>query len=287
VTLTCLDAQGASASCTASVTVVDQTAPGVTCPASRVAECVNGGAAVDFAADAMATDNCGVNAFSCAPPSGSTFALGTTPLSCTATDTSGNTASCAFDVTVADTKPPVVRPSSGGQLSPPNHKYVTKTLADCNPVIQDQCQGTIDLASAHPAITCVTSDEPDNDGGDGNTTQDIVILSPTSVNLRAERSGNGDGRVYTIHFRVTDAAGNAGEGVCVVTVPLGKAGDDEGDSGGDDKGDNGGDDKGDGAGKADETEESGAHADHPRLRKVDKGRDAVDSGVHNSVGMCK
>jgi hypothetical protein len=39
------------------------------------------------------------------------------------------------------------------------------------------------------------------------------------VQLRAERDGNGNGRVYTIHFRVTDAAGNVGTKTAKVSVP--------------------------------------------------------------------
>jgi hypothetical protein len=57
----------------------------------------------------------------------------------------------------------------------------------------------------------VTSDEPDDiaGGGDGNTIHDIVIASNCkSVQLRAERDGNGNGRVYTITFKVRDASGN-------------------------------------------------------------------------------
>src|SRR5262245_9503602 len=92
--LTCSDPQGAPASCVGRVTVVDQTPPAVTCPPSQVAECVNGGAAGTYP-NAQATDNCGSAAVACAPPSGSSFGLGTTPVMCTATDTSGNQSSCA------------------------------------------------------------------------------------------------------------------------------------------------------------------------------------------------
>ena len=58
-------------------------------------------------------------------------------------------------------------------------------------------------------ISQVTSDEVQNGNGDGNTLNDIVIASDCkSVQLRSERSGNGDGRVYTITFKVSDTAGN-------------------------------------------------------------------------------
>jgi hypothetical protein len=44
----------------------------------------------------------------CSPPSGSTFAVGTTPVNCTATDAAGNVAPCSFTVTVKDAEPPVI-----------------------------------------------------------------------------------------------------------------------------------------------------------------------------------
>ena len=66
----------------------------------------------------------------------------------------------------------------------------------------------------------MTSDEANNSGGDGNTTNDIVIAPDCkSVQLRSERSGNGNGRVYTITFKVTDASGNVATATAKVTVP--------------------------------------------------------------------
>jgi len=47
-----------------------------------------------------ASDNCSGATVVCSPPSGSTFQEGTTNVNCTATDASGNTASCSFAVTV-------------------------------------------------------------------------------------------------------------------------------------------------------------------------------------------
>jgi hypothetical protein len=112
-----------------------------------------------------------------------------------------------------------VTAAGAGALWSPNHKYVSTSLEACGISIVDQCQGPISLGAASAAITCVTSDEVENGEGDGNTTEDMIIDSATTVRLRAERSGVGDGRVYNIHFRVTDAAGNPAHGVCQVTVP--------------------------------------------------------------------
>ena len=58
----------------------------------------------------------------------------------------------------------------------------------------------------------VTSNEPDNGLGDGDTSNDIsgagLGTDDRSVQVRAERSGTGTGRVYTFVYRVTDSSGN-------------------------------------------------------------------------------
>jgi len=66
----------------------------------------------------------------------------------------------------------------------------------------------------------VTSNEPDNGEEDGNTVNDIVIVDDFHFELRAERSGVGTGRVYTITYLVTDACGNSTLASATVTVPL-------------------------------------------------------------------
>jgi hypothetical protein len=102
VTCTATDASGNAASCSFTVTVKDCEPPKITCP-NDIVTCNEPGkpfAVVTFTA--TATDNCGVATVVCAPPSGSTFPIGTTPVTCTATDTSGNPSTCSFTVTVKD-----------------------------------------------------------------------------------------------------------------------------------------------------------------------------------------
>jgi predicted extracellular nuclease len=97
-------------------------------------------------------------------------------------------------------------------LWPPNHKYV-------------EVQATVtasDNFDPNPTVTLVsvTSNEPDNGEDDGNTVNDIVIVDQDTFKLRAERSGIGSGRVYTITYMVTDACGNTAQATATVTVPI-------------------------------------------------------------------
>ncbi|MFL6277629.1 MAG: HYR domain-containing protein [Blastocatellia bacterium] len=100
-TVTCSTTAGPS--CSFTVTVNDTQPPSITCPANvtSVSPVPGTGGVVTYPPP-TASDNCPGVATSCTPPSGSTFPLGTTSVTCTATDTSGNTATCSFTVSVFD-----------------------------------------------------------------------------------------------------------------------------------------------------------------------------------------
>jgi uncharacterized repeat protein (TIGR01451 family) len=104
VTLTVTDNRGGTNSCSATIVVVDSTPPTITCPANIVTNVPFGqtNAVVNFPAPTIG-DNCSGTSTNFVPPSGSTFALGTNAVTVTATDRSGNTNSCTFNVIVAQT----------------------------------------------------------------------------------------------------------------------------------------------------------------------------------------
>jgi len=97
------------------------------------------------------------------------------------------------------------------RLWPPNHKYVNVTAT----VV------AADNFDSNPSATLVsvTSDEPDSGLDVEDLPDDIVIVNDFRFKLRAERWEGGDGRVYTITYRVTDACGNSTEASATVTVP--------------------------------------------------------------------
>ena len=153
-------------------------------------------------------------------PSG-VFPLGTTSVTLTVTFTDPLTFVQfndvdTVDITVVDNTPPALavlaRPMI---LWPPNH-----TLHEVRALVM-----ATDVCDPDPDVTLVslTSSEPDNDTGDGDTVDDIQDADIGSDDreflLRAERAGNGDGRVYTALYNVTDASGNTTDGLANVLVP--------------------------------------------------------------------
>ncbi len=65
----------------------------------------------------------------------------------------------------------------------------------------------------------VSSNEPINGSGDGDSAPDWEIIDGNRLRLRAERSGRGTSRVYTITITTTDSAGNSASKEVFVTVP--------------------------------------------------------------------
>jgi hypothetical protein len=104
---------------------------------------------------------------------------------------------------------------------PPNHQYQTFNVTDFVSSATAGCDGNTDV-TGNVVIQSVSSDEPEDNpsGGDGTTLNDIVIAPDCkSVQLRSERDGNLDGRVYTITFKVTDSFGNTATATVKISVP--------------------------------------------------------------------
>ena len=99
--VTCSD--GAGHNCSFLVSVVDEQAPQLTCPGTTtVTENPIGSNSAVVTFTASATDNCpGLGVIVCTPPSGSTFPLGQTLVTCSVDDAAGNTGSCQFVVQVS------------------------------------------------------------------------------------------------------------------------------------------------------------------------------------------
>jgi hypothetical protein len=116
-------------------------------------------------------------------------------------------------ITVIDTTPPEITSiaATPDTLWPPDHMMTPVSVevsatdnCDPNPVCQ---------------IISVTSNEPEDGLGDGDTAPDWELTGDLTLNLRAERSGKGDGREYTITVKCSDVSGNSSTETVTVTVP--------------------------------------------------------------------
>src|SRR6185503_1316687 len=97
---------GNTATCSFRVTVNDLEPPVITCPQNLVLNTEAGLCSARATFAAQVSDNCPGATVTCIPPSGSEVPIGTTTVDCRATDASGNTRSCTFDVRVMDAEPP-------------------------------------------------------------------------------------------------------------------------------------------------------------------------------------
>jgi uncharacterized protein DUF642 len=101
--------------------------------------------------------------------------------------------------------------ASPAELWPPNHKLKLITLSGGTDPDGDAVTIT---------ITGVHQDEPVSGTGAGDTAPDAAAVSASNqLQVRAERSGNGDGRVYVISYTATDSDGNTCSGTETVAVP--------------------------------------------------------------------
>jgi Bacterial Ig domain len=98
-----------SAAATVSITVTDSTPPEVVCSEDITRPATSqSGAVVTYVASC--SDSCGLQSLACAPPSGSTFPIGQTTVTCTCEDSAEIQSSCSFAVTVEGNECPTADP---------------------------------------------------------------------------------------------------------------------------------------------------------------------------------
>jgi hypothetical protein len=141
------------------------------------------------------------------------FELGRHTVRLIGTDDHGVTNSAIASIRVVDRIPPVIAGAAVDKntLWPPNHEMVDVTVSY---TANDNC-------GVHSLRLSVSSNESSS-----NAQPDWKIIDAHHVRLRAERNGNGQGRVYTITIIATDAQGNASSQVVNVSVPRDRGGSD-------------------------------------------------------------
>jgi hypothetical protein len=151
-------------------------------------------------------------------PTGS-LSPGNHTVTVTTTGSCGSATQTAI-LSVNNSTPVITLSSASATMWPPNHTYQTFNVTDFVASASSSCDASVDINDV--VIQKVSSDEPENSAGaDGNTLNDIVIAPDCkSVQLRRERDGNLNGRVYTITFKVTDSFGNSTTATVKVSVPI-------------------------------------------------------------------
>ena len=237
------------------VTVKDRTAPILVLSDQKQEATGPTGAAVPY--DASATDLVdGTDPVSCDKASGANFALGTTTVTCSATDRSGNKATGTFAVTVVDTTPPAISaPDRNAEATGPGGAAVSFSatatdLVDGSVLVSCASQSGDVFRLGSTTFNCSARDSRDNFSQSSVT---ITVVDTTAPEVRttdvtAEATGPGgatveftsgatdlvDGTVTTtcspasgsafllgkttVSCSATDAHGNKGTATATVTV---------------------------------------------------------------------
>jgi hypothetical protein len=208
ITWTVIDAAGNTATCTQNIIVTDNENPTITCAAdqSQTADAGVCEAAVIVIAPTTA-DNCAVatveNDYNGTADASGTYPVGTTTVTWTVTDNSGNTAACSQDITVTDDELPTIT-CAANQSQTADAGVCQAEVTVVAPVTTDNCgvasvindfNGTADASGTYPVgTTTVTWTATDNSGNIATCTQDITVTddeNPT-INCATDQSQTAD-----------------------------------------------------------------------------------------------
>jgi hypothetical protein len=227
-TLTVTDNAGATANATLDVTVTANTPP--TLGGYPNTGPITAGSGATIIPSSPPADNVSVSSVTVAASAGFTGSLSVDPatgvvtvtnagptgarvITVTATDNCGATASGQFTLTVIPAnRPPNCSRAfpSVATIWPPNRDMVNVAI-----------QGVTD-SDGDPVtikIDRIKQDEPTDGTGDGHTCPDGAGIGTSTAQVRAERSAQGNGRVYTIYFTASDGKGGSCQGRVTVCAP--------------------------------------------------------------------
>ena len=208
------------------VTVTDETPTTLRLPAPiAVSTDSSAGVAVEFSASATDLVD-GAVPVVCSPAAGTVFTVGMSSVSCTATDTHGNTASGSFDITVAgpqphttDTTPPVfsnVPTALAVEATSPRGAtvaYLPPTATDAvdGPIADVRCapRSATVFPIGQTAVSCAASDSAGNTAT-ATFTVSVVDTAPPTLNVPAP-----------ITVSATDASGLAATNPTIATFLTG------------------------------------------------------------------
>jgi uncharacterized repeat protein (TIGR01451 family) len=204
----CSNGSGGACSFNVTVTGNDTTPPSMTCPGNITTpeDPPGSGQANVTYSTPTATDNCtqDVQVF-CSPPSGSSFPVGVTPVTCTATDASNNTTSCTFTVTVVTaactlTCPQNVTESTGSGCSKVVTYPAPTQAGSCGTVSCDPASGSV-FPVGTTTVTCTATDSSGNTITTCSFTVTVTggaLTCPSNIVTNEDPPGSGSA---TVHYQ--------------------------------------------------------------------------------------
>jgi hypothetical protein len=217
VTCSATDSTGNAGSAFFNVIVQDSAAPVVTVPADMTVEATGStGAVVTFTATASDVVD-GSLAPTCTPSSGSTFALGSTGVTCSAADKAGNAASASFKVNVLDKTPPkltlpadmTVQAATGASGAVVKYSVSASDLVDGSvPVTCTPASGsTFPLGTT--AVSCSAKDKAGNTAS-GSFKVNIPAVTVTSLASNGKGLSGGVVQYYSGGWKSFGTTGSDG-----------------------------------------------------------------------------
>lgn len=220
------DAAGNTAAGSFTVTVRDTTPPTVTPPGNVTLEAAGpDGVAVTYSGESAYDIVDGNRPVSCVPASGATFALGETTVTCTASDTRGNTGTASFTVKVTDTTAPILALPAD----------ITAEAASASGAVVTFSASASDLVDGEVAVACtpasgstfplgettVSCSAADSNGNtaSGSFKVTVVDTTPPVLTLPASFSAEATGPSGTIAAYSASAFDLVDGSVAVICTP--------------------------------------------------------------------
>jgi ELWxxDGT repeat protein len=186
VIVTATDAAGNSTTCSFNVIVRDSVPPTVSCPATVTTEATaSTGAGVTYPA-ATGSDAISLVTLTYSQASGATFPLGSTVVTVTAADTSGNTTSCNFTVRVQDTTAPTLTcgnmlvEATSGTGAPVTFAVTARDAVTAEPSVSyNRATGSV-IPLGNTSITATATDRA---GNQASCTFAVTVQDTTAPTL--------------------------------------------------------------------------------------------------------
>ncbi|MGZ8694125.1 MAG: CocE/NonD family hydrolase [Gaiellaceae bacterium] len=228
VSCTATDASGNATSGSFAVLVKDTTAPTLSLPAPIKVEAEGAvGAKVSYAAGAADVADPSP-AVSCLPASGSTFALVTTTVTCSASDAAGNTAGGSFAVTVADTVAPVLTAprtvtanANSGKGVKVSYRVTASDTVDASVAVSCRPAAGALFKIGRTVVSCTAADDAANSAKASIT---IVVLGAAdqlkALRAKLAKQRGGKALVKQVNAVLTALAGHRTAKACTALAAL-------------------------------------------------------------------